>query len=90
MAIAQQRIDAFAQRWRDSYPAAVRCLLAERDSATGDIAFTWVAPAGSRAGTAGVLVELRWSGTPSGAVMVTDTILGAPSALATALQPAAT
>ena len=34
MAIAQQRIDAFAQRWRDSYPAAVRCLLAERDSLT--------------------------------------------------------
>jgi len=34
VAIAQQRIDAFAQRWRDSYPAAVRCLLAERDSLT--------------------------------------------------------
>ena len=34
VAIAQQRIDAFAQRWRDSYPAAVRCLLAERESLT--------------------------------------------------------
>ncbi len=34
VAIAQQRIDAFAQRWHDSYPAAVRCLLAERDSLT--------------------------------------------------------
>ncbi|MGB8501516.1 IS256 family transposase, partial [Mycobacterium sp.] len=34
VAIAQQRIDAFAQRWRDSYPAAVRCLLADRDSLT--------------------------------------------------------
>jgi transposase-like protein len=34
VAIAQQRIDAFAQRWRDSYPAAVRCLLADRNSLT--------------------------------------------------------
>jgi putative transposase len=25
-AFVQQRIDAFARRWRDSYPAAVRCL----------------------------------------------------------------
>lgn len=30
----QARIDAFATRWRDSYPAAVRCLLDDRDSLT--------------------------------------------------------
>ena len=30
----QARIDAVALRWRDSYPAAVRCLLADRDSLT--------------------------------------------------------
>jgi transposase-like protein len=30
----QDRIDSFARRWRDSYPAAVRCLLADRDSLT--------------------------------------------------------
>jgi putative transposase len=30
----QQRIDVFAHRWRDSYPAAVRCLLDDRDSLT--------------------------------------------------------
>ena len=30
----QHRIDAFARRWRDSYPAAVRCLLTDRDSLT--------------------------------------------------------
>ena len=30
----QKRIDAFEKRWRDSYPAAVRCLLADRDSLT--------------------------------------------------------
>ena len=30
----QARIDAFAKRWRDSYPAAVRCLLADRESLT--------------------------------------------------------
>ena len=30
----QKRIDAVALRWRDSYPAAVRCLLADRDSLT--------------------------------------------------------
>ncbi|WP_307857359.1 transposase [Mycobacterium sp. SM1] len=29
-----KRIDAFAKRWRDSYPAAVRCLLDDRDSLT--------------------------------------------------------
>jgi transposase-like protein len=28
----QARIDAFATRWRDAYPAAVRCLLKDRDS----------------------------------------------------------
>ncbi|WP_282100973.1 transposase [Mycobacterium sp. SM1] len=32
--LAQNRIDAFAKRWRDSYPAAVRCLLDDRDSLT--------------------------------------------------------
>lgn len=32
--VVQQRIDAFAARWRDSYPAAVRCLLTDRDSLT--------------------------------------------------------
>jgi putative transposase len=31
---AQARIDSFARRWRDSYPAAVRCLLDDRDSLT--------------------------------------------------------
>jgi putative transposase len=30
----QDRIDAFAARWRESYPAAVRCPLADRDSLT--------------------------------------------------------
>jgi len=30
----QDRIDAFAGRWRDPYPAAVRCLFADRDSLT--------------------------------------------------------
>jgi hypothetical protein len=30
----QARIDSFARRWRDCYPAAVRCLLADRDSLT--------------------------------------------------------
>ncbi|HZE15737.1 MAG TPA: transposase [Mycobacterium sp.] len=30
----QKRIDSFAKRWRDSYPAAVRCLLDDRDSLT--------------------------------------------------------
>ncbi|WP_300584648.1 transposase [Mycobacterium sp.] len=30
----QKRIDAFAKRWRDSYPAAMRCLLDDRDSLT--------------------------------------------------------
>ena len=32
--MAQARIDAFAKRWRDSYPAAVRCLLDDRESLT--------------------------------------------------------
>ena len=32
--LVQKRIDAFAKRWRDSYPAAVRCLLDDRDSLT--------------------------------------------------------
>lgn len=32
--LVQDRIDAFARRWRDAYPAAVRCLLADRDSLT--------------------------------------------------------
>ncbi len=30
----QQRIDAFAVRWQDAYPAAVRALLADRESLT--------------------------------------------------------
>jgi putative transposase len=34
VAHVQKRIDAFEKRWRDSYPAAVRCLLADRDSLT--------------------------------------------------------
>ena len=34
VAYVQKRIDAFAKRWRDSYPAAVRCLLDDRDSLT--------------------------------------------------------
>ena len=33
-ALVQQRIDAFAARWRDSYPAAVECLLAGRENLT--------------------------------------------------------
>lgn len=32
--VVQKRIDSFAKRWRDSYPAAVRCLLDDRDSLT--------------------------------------------------------
>jgi putative transposase len=32
--LAQTRIDTFARRWRDSYPAAVRSLLKDRDSLT--------------------------------------------------------
>jgi putative transposase len=32
--VVQARIDTVARRWRDSYPAAVRCLLADRDSLT--------------------------------------------------------
>jgi len=36
---AQDRIDAFARRWRDSYPAAVRCLLDDRDSLTVHLRF---------------------------------------------------
>ena len=34
VAHVQARIDAFAARWQDSYPAAVRCLLADRESLT--------------------------------------------------------
>jgi transposase-like protein len=34
VAYVQARIDAFARRWRDSYPAAVRCLLADRETLT--------------------------------------------------------
>jgi transposase-like protein len=34
VAYGQQRIDSFAARWRDSYPAAVRALLADRESLT--------------------------------------------------------
>jgi putative transposase len=32
--VAQNRIDSFATRWRDAYPAAVRCLLDDRESLT--------------------------------------------------------
>ncbi|BBX99201.1 hypothetical protein AWC15_01840 [Mycobacterium lacus] len=32
--LAQSRIDVFVKRWRDSYPAAVRCLLDDRESLT--------------------------------------------------------
>ena len=34
VAFVQDRIDAFARRWRDSYPAMVRCLLDDRESLT--------------------------------------------------------
>lgn len=34
VAHVQNKIDEFARRWRDSYPAAVRCLLSDRDSLT--------------------------------------------------------
>ena len=34
VAMAQKNIDAFAGRWRDAYPAAVRCLLADREQLT--------------------------------------------------------
>ncbi|HET9654533.1 MAG TPA: IS256 family transposase [Kineosporiaceae bacterium] len=34
VAHVQARIDAFARRWRDAYPAAVRCLLADREQLT--------------------------------------------------------
>ncbi|HXT43513.1 MAG TPA: transposase [Pseudonocardiaceae bacterium] len=34
VAFVQHKIDAFAQRWRDAYPAAVRILLSDRDSLT--------------------------------------------------------
>jgi len=37
--LAQARIDAFAKRWRDSYPAAVRALLKDRDSLTVHLRF---------------------------------------------------
>ena len=39
VAMAQARIDSFATRWRDSYPAAVRCLLDDRDSLTVHLRF---------------------------------------------------
>lgn len=34
VAYVQRRIDAVAARWQESYPSAVRCLLADRDSLT--------------------------------------------------------
>src|SRR3954468_24851396 len=37
VAAVQKNIDGFASRWRDAYPAAVRCLLADRDSLTHDL-----------------------------------------------------
>jgi putative transposase len=39
VAFVQDRIDAFATTWRDSYPAAVRCLLADRASLTAYLRF---------------------------------------------------
>ena len=33
----QKRIDSFEKRWRDAYPAAVRCLLDDRDSLTDGV-----------------------------------------------------
>jgi putative transposase len=39
VAYAQARIDSFAGRWRDSYPAAVRALLDDRDSLTAYLRF---------------------------------------------------
>jgi transposase-like protein len=44
VAFVQARIDAFVRRWRDSYPAAVRCLLADRDSLTVYLRFPPRAP----------------------------------------------
>ena len=35
----QKRIDSFEKRWRDAYPAAVRCLLDDRDSLTVNLRF---------------------------------------------------
>ncbi|BDE12954.1 hypothetical protein MKCMC460_18140 [Mycobacterium sp. 20KCMC460] len=35
----QKRLDVFERRWRDSYPAAVRCLLSDRDSLTAYLRF---------------------------------------------------
>ncbi|CPX30294.1 transposase%2C mutator type [Mycobacteroides abscessus] len=35
----QKRLDVFEKRWRDSYPAAVRCLLSDRDSLTAYLRF---------------------------------------------------
>jgi hypothetical protein len=37
--LTQARIGAFAQRWSDSYPAAVRCLLDDRESLTVHLRF---------------------------------------------------
>jgi putative transposase len=37
--LAQARIGAFAQRWSDSCPAAVRCLLDDRESLTVHLRF---------------------------------------------------
>ena len=34
VALVHKRIEEFAARWRDSYPAAVKCLLTDRDSLT--------------------------------------------------------
>ena len=39
MQLVQQRIDASAYRRRDSYPSAVRCVLADRDSLTAHLRF---------------------------------------------------
>ena len=39
VAYAQKRIDVFEKRWREPYPAAVRCLLSDRDSLTAYLRF---------------------------------------------------
>jgi transposase-like protein len=39
VALIHKHIDEFAARWRDSYPTAVKCLLADRDSLTAYLRF---------------------------------------------------
>jgi hypothetical protein len=51
-----------------SAPDAFPDLRAERDPAAGDVAIAWVAPTVPARDPAGVLVELRWSGSPATAL----------------------